>query len=257
MFFKSEIIKNELQVAEQYYRIRLKVSANFKSEPGQFVMLKIDNRFDPLLPRPFSISYAGEKYMEIIYKVVGRTTRILSNLKKGGKINILGPLGKGFIINEKINKHILIAGGYGVAPLLFLAYKFKKLKKDVIILIGAKNKNLLVCKNEFKKLGIVKVATDNGSYGYKGFVTDLLKNEIINYSDKSTFDVYACGPTAMLKRVIDIVSKQKIPAQVSLENIMGCGIGVCLSCVCKSRDGSYKLTCTDGPVFSSEDIQLE
>ena len=187
-------------------------------------------------------------------------TKLLCELKTGDNVNILGPLGRGFKIDKKTKKHILIAGGHGVAPILLLAYNLKKLKKEIIVLIGAKNKDLILCKNEFKELGaVVKISTEDGSSEHKGFVTDLLKKKG-SESFFSTSSVYVCGPMPMLKEVSGIVRKHKISAQLSLEGIMGCGIGVCLSCVCKSRktEGSdfYKLTCSDGPVFSSEDIVL-
>jgi len=259
MIIKLEILKNKLVIPD-HYRIKLKTpNKNFNVKPGQFVMLKVDNNLDPLLPRPFSICYTDDNCFEIIYKVVGKTTKILSGLKIGQSVNILGPLGNGFKIDKKIKKHILIGGGYGIAPLLFLTYELKKLKKEIIVLIGAKNKKAILCNDDFKKLAaIVKVATDDGSFGYNGFVTDLLKREL---KEKVSCSIYGCGPNYMLKEISKIIDKHqflnpklKILTQISLENIVGCGIGVCLSCVCKGKDGKYKLTCIDGPVFDCKDI---
>jgi dihydroorotate dehydrogenase electron transfer subunit len=260
--YKSEIIKNELIITD-HYRISLKLPVDrFNVQPGQFVMLKADNRIDPLLPRPFSVFYANENIIEIIYKVVGKTTRILSDLKKGDYVNILGPLGNGFklLLKTDNRKPVLVGGGHGIAPLLFLCSKltqakacdYKIPKQKIIVLIGARDRELILCKDEFEKLGaMVQIATDNGSYGHKGLVTELLENELVK---NKNMVVYACGPNKMLKRVSEIAEKHKVRAQVSLENIMGCGIGACLSCVCKDKYGKHKLVCSDGPVFDSRTL---
>jgi len=223
-----------------------------KVDPGQFVNVRISQDSDPLLRRPFSIHGVRGSSIKILYEVVGRATRILSEKKAGEYLDIIGPLGKGFsIINSRIS--IIVAGGMGVAPLVFLAEKIKKGKS--LVLIGAKTKGQILCEKDFGGLGCeVKISTDDGSQGFRGKVTGLLEKILIctQYPVRSTI-IYACGPRPMLKEIIRISKKCKLPAQVSLEEHMACGIGACLGCVVETSEG-LKRVCKDGPVFKAEEI---
>ena len=223
-----------------------------KAGPGQFVNVKISQDADPLLRRPFSIHGVRGSSIKILYEVVGLATGILSEKKAGEYLDIIGPLGEGFsIINSRIS--IIVAGGMGVAPLVFLAEKIKKGK--TLVLIGAKTKNQILCKKDFRSLGCeVKISTDDGSKGFQGKVTELL--EQILHARQYALDsisLYACGPRPMLKAISRICGEYHIAAQISLEEHMACGFGACLGCVVNTKEG-FQRVCKEGPVFSADQI---
>ena len=235
--------------------------------PGQFVHLRCQNSAEPLLRRPFSFHRLSRNNFEILYRVVGRGTNLLAKRRKGDKIDVLGPLGNGFTATRP--KIILVAGGMGVAPLLALAEKLADRKK-IVVLLGAKTKGSVSCAGDFKKLGVkLQIATDDGSQGYKGLVTDLLKKVLHNtqyacLSARLTAKpwarqairntIYACGPKAMLKEIAHIGRRFHISAYASLEEDMACGVGACLGCAVKTTAG-YKRVCKDGPVFNLQEIK--
>ncbi len=234
--------------------------------PGQFVNIKVNSCQEPLLRRPFSIHRVSGSNIEILYEVLGKGTQILAQRKAGEYLDIIGPLGNGFdlrfAISEK-RKAILVAGGIGVAPLLFLAEQLIKRNtqyaiRNTLVLIGAKRKNQVLCEQEFKKLGCeVKIATDDGSGGFKGRVTDLLLSILrANGLTGKQATIYACGPRPMLKEIANISQKYNIPAQISLEEHMACGIGACLGCVVNTKNG-YQRVCKEGPVFAADKIVWE
>lgn len=221
--------------------------------PGQFINIKINPGCQPLLRRPLSIHRVDAANIEILYEVVGPSTELLAKKKSGEWIDVIGPLGNGF--NLRPNTHhpapILVAGGMGVAPLVFLAEKLTKRK--ILVLIGAKNKSGILCAKEFKDLGCdVKIATEDGSQGFKGYVTELL-NHILSTLDHQQSTIYACGPKLMLKAVSQVSIRHKIPGQISLEEHMACGLGACLGCVVRTKDG-FKRACKEGPVFKADEI---
>jgi dihydroorotate dehydrogenase electron transfer subunit len=223
-----------------------------KAYPGQFVNVKISPDSDPLLRRPFSIHKVKGSSIKILYEVVGLATRILSEKKAGEYLDIIGPLGKGFsIINSRIS--ILVAGGMGVAPLVFLAEKIKKGK--TLVLIGAKTKGQILCEKDFRGLGYeVKIATDDGTKGFRGYASELLEKILRNNkTTKQRTTIYACGPRPMLKAITQISKTYKIPAQISLEEHMACGFGACLGCVVNTKDG-FQRVCKEGPVFAADQI---
>ncbi|MDD5423421.1 MAG: dihydroorotate dehydrogenase electron transfer subunit, partial [Candidatus Omnitrophica bacterium] len=173
----------------------------------------------------------------------------------GEYLNVIGPLGNGFDICGT-KPAILVAGGVGAAPLLALAEKLRAQNIEVNVLIGASKKSHVLCEREFKKLGCkVSVSTDDGSAGRKGFVTDLLSILLTTYNLSLT-TIYACGPNAMLKEVARIAGKRGVPCQVSLEERMACGVGVCLGCPVKIKNSKfvYKMVCKDGPIFDAKEI---
>ncbi len=282
---RCKILSN-YHLSSLYYKIS--ISSNYIAKiakPGQFVHIKCSDNNTPLLRRPFSIhSVSKEKNtLKILYEVLGKGTEFLSEKKAGDFLDVIGPLGNGFnyqlsrmqlpkgvtlrdpevtprqlLHSGPITSHqspVLVAGGMGVAPLLFLA---KELTTHysllTTVLIGARTKDLILCKDEFKKLGCdVKIATDDGSLGFKGKVTDLLKSLLSVAMCNLPFAIFACGPSAMLKEVSKIAKQHRINCQVSLEEIIACGVGVCLGCAVSTK-GGYKLVCKDGPVFNADEI---
>ena len=231
-----------------------------KALPGQFVTVKLSQNYELLLRRPFSIHRAQGKTIEILYEVVGRGSKILSQKKPGEALDIIGPLGSGFSYHLLLAAYrlpILICGGMGVAPMFFLAEQIISdyPKFDIEVLIGAKTAKQILCENEFKKLGCsVTISTNDGSKGFKGRVTKLLENILSDRlieEERPMF--YACGPRPMLREVSRLSKEYKIPAQISLEEHMACGIGACFGCAVETREG-FKRACREGPVFNAAEI---
>ena len=216
--------------------------------PGMFVQLHID-RDGLLLRRPLSLADVDTRYgtLAFIYRIVGRGTAALSRYREEETINCMGPLGHGFSLEAK--RPLLVGGGMGIAPLLFLAKKFSQ-RADV--LIGGRNQEEMFWPKLFH--GYVRnifIATDDGSLGQKGFTTDLLPNLVEN----SMYDtIFVCGPEVMMHKVYDYAASKKLPCQVSLEKHMACGLGACLSCTCEGMDGKRRKVCQDGPVFWAEEV---
>ena len=234
------------------------------AKPGQFVMVEVDKNLTPLLRRPMSIHSVKKDKIEILYEVLGQGTQILAQKKPGEYLNLIGPVGNGVEITKADNKSsILVAGGMGVAPLFFLAEKLVHSQQPIVnskirVLIGAKTKNRILCEKEFKRLGCdVKIATDDGSRGFKGPVTELLEQTLSSANSKISH-ICACGPRPMLKPVAYIASKYNIEASASFEAHMACGIGACMGCVIQIKDATiynkegfvYQRVCKDGPVFA-------
>ncbi|HHF52193.1 MAG: dihydroorotate dehydrogenase electron transfer subunit [Candidatus Aminicenantes bacterium] len=228
-----------------------------KSKPGQFLMVKITDNPYPLLRRPFSIHARNKHNIEIFFQNTGVGTSMLSQKQRGDKIEILGPLGNGFHIGERSEskKASLIGGGRGAAPLYFLACELVKKNINVTVFYGGKSSEDLPIASKFKKENIRTLcSTEDGSSGFKGLVTDLLETEL--KTDTPSL-IYACGPEGMLKSLSKISKKHQIPAELSLESIMGCGFGACWGCVKKIKKGNtaeWHKVCEDGPVFSAGDI---
>jgi len=254
-------IVSHAEINRGYFRIALGNSriSSF-ARPGQFVMVNVNAGDAPLLRRPLGIHSVKKKIIEILYEVVGAGTQILSRKKPGGSLDIIGPLGNGFDLSAVgcQSSPVLVAGGIGVAPLLFLAERLVDSPQSVVhsrplVLIGGSNKDKILCAKEFEKIGcFVAIATDNGSKGFKGKVTDLLKH-LLSTMDYRLSIIYACGPEPMLKKVSGLAKQYGIPAQVSLEAHMACGFGACLGCAVDTVKG-YKRVCKDGPVFTAEEV---
>ncbi len=228
-------------------------------KPGQFIHVRCSDSFEPLLRRPFSLHRKNGGRIEILYKVVGSGTEILSRRQSGEAVDVLGPLGNGFApklstLNSQLST-ILVAGGMGVAPLVALAQELSKKKTQKLrVLIGACSKSRILCEEEFRALGAeVSISTEDGSKGAKGLITDRL-NFLLSTLNSQLSTIYACGPNAMLKALSRIANAKRIPCQVSLEERMACGVGACLGCPVKVKAGEYKMVCKDGPVFDAEEI---
>lgn len=221
-----------------------------KAMPGQFLHIKVAQGLDPLLRRPISISriYREKGCMSLIYQVIGKGTKQMAELKAGDLIDVMGPFGNGFPIFEG-KKCAVIGGGMGVAPLLELAYSLKCC--DAYLGFRCSTFKLEEYKEACSRL---QVATEDGSTGSKGYVTDLIDN-IKKYDI-----VYTCGPKLMMKKVKELCESNSVRCYVSVEERMGCGIGACLVCACKIKDGDlwhYKKVCTDGPVFEAGEVDFD
>jgi len=227
------------------------------AQPGQFLMVRISSQSHPLLRRPFSIHSAEGNITEIFFKECGFGTRLLSQKKIGDKIDVFGPLGKGFDLNKDLSrkKIALVGGGRGVAPLYFLARRLKDLSADITLYYGGKTADELPLKKKFKQISFkIFCSTDDGSFEYKGLVTELLER---NITQKPPDFIFACGPDAMMEKTAEIAGRKGIPAQFSLESLMGCGFGVCWGCVKKIKNGNHPAwikICEEGPVFPRESI---
>ncbi len=221
-----------------------------QSSPGQFLHAKICST---ILRRPFSIHNIKGKDVHVLFKVRGKGTEILSRYKKGNVLDVIGPLGNGFNLKTSSSKttDILVAGGIGVAPLMFLA---QKLKGERVALLGVRTKNEIVCEQEFKKLGYkIGIATDDGSKGMKATAIELLRKTLVRSRGTKT-NIYACGPEAMLYGINKVIDHYpNLECQVSFEQFMGCGLGICCGCTIETIHG-YKKVCKDGPVFNIRDV---
>jgi len=251
--FYAEISKN-LKIAPGIFHLKLKVNSNFRAIPGQFIMLKVNETNIPVLRRPFAILDQGKNSIDILYRVVGEGTEILSKKSVGDVLKMMGPLGNGFSITK--GNAVIIAGGIGIASVYYL---IKKLKGKGVVYFGAKTKNELVLTREIISAGAsLQLSTEDGSAGARGMVTDILDEKIVMKSDV----IYACGPVAMLKEVARLARRFNKLAYVSLEARMACGFGVCLGCVVPVKnsggeEGEYMRVCYDGPVFDAEKINWE
>ena len=221
-----------------------------EAKPGQFVMIKARPGPDPLLRRPFSIcATRGDGLVLILYQVVGKGTAFMSKIREGEYLSVLGPLGTGFDLPGTGQEPVLVAGGIGIAPLIFLAEGIQA--EDLTFVAGYGSANQIP---DFEEIGLsgdkITIATDDGSKGHKGPVTDLLESHLAEA--KNDLLVYACGPFPMLKRVAELTLDRGIPSQISLETAMACGLGACQGCAVKAASGQnrvYHQVCHDGPVF--------
>ena len=265
MFQLSSQVLFNRQLSPGYYKIGLTCSEHYAmAKAGQFIMLRVGQDSQPLLRRPYSIhnliiSNGPVEGFEVLYKVVGRGTAALSRQQPGDRVDILGPLGTGFIISSQARRIYFAAGGVGVAPLVFLAYQLHRRHIDLSdcrAFIGGRSKADLLCQDDFSDLGIgVLTTTDDGSAGDQCLVTHPLESIVERMKPDL---IVACGPTDMLSCIIGITEKYDIPCQVSIETMMACGMGACLGCAIegRGRPDRYLHACLDGPVFDAAELKL-
>ena len=220
-------------------------------KPGQFVQVKIDGSPGTFLRRPLSIhdvNYSQNTF-RLLVQIAGKGTEALSRLRNGDPVNLIYPLGNSFSLPSKGERILLTGGGCGVAPLLFLGKYLKSNGFVPDILLGFRSSERVIEYDEYSGLGKVFLTTEDGSLGIKGFITD---HPILS---SNRYDViYCCGPDPMMKAVARYCKEQNIRCEVSLENLMGCGIGACLCCIVDTVNGNV-CTCTDGPVFNINDLK--
>jgi dihydroorotate dehydrogenase electron transfer subunit len=247
--------------------------------PGQFAMVRLLGRSDVLLRRPMSIfdvqssgpgtggtSRQAPRTIQLLYKIVGRGTRVMAELRPGEKVGLLAPLGHGFFEEEYLpraheaDEILHVAGGIGIAALLLPAKRLAEAGFKQRLFFGARTKNDLVGVAEFKPLvRAMLLATENGSAGYRGYVTRPLEEYLTKHTNKK-FLLMACGPGAMLRATAALAKRFRHPSLVSMENRMGCGLGVCLGCSIRvhgTGHEAYQRVCTEGPVFWSEKVVWE
>ena len=252
---KAELVRNE-QLAADIHRLTLKAPDIAEaSRPGQFVMVRPAEGMDPLLRRPFSVHQVSDgSQLQILIKVIGRGTRAVANMETGREIDIIGPLGRSFACGSG-GFHLLVGGGIGTAPLLFLAKRLlrKNEANSIRVLLGARNADEIArVADDFRSLGLaVAVATEDGSLGKHGLVTGLMADLELGEAAM----VYGCGPYPMLKAVTGICREHGWGCQVSMETIMACGLAACLGCAVMRADlNGYVHVCKDGPVFAMGEV---
>lgn len=287
----TRILENKQLIGDFYVLKLVAPDVVEHARPGQFINILISNETDPLLRRPFSIYDADKKTgeLKILYCVKGKGTNILKKIAKGETLSITGPHGNGFHVHDKHNNILLVGGGFGTAPLSYLAKENKD--KNVYVAIGGRTKDLILCEDDFENHGAkVFVTTDDGSYGEQGIVTKAVEQIIKDASSQNVIlsskneesrknkkgflssdlddkldsgqarmtgeginEIFTCGPLPMMKAVSKISEKNNIPCQVSMEERMACGVGACYGCVCGTKEG-YKTVCANGPVFQANEI---
>jgi dihydroorotate dehydrogenase electron transfer subunit len=264
---ETGIIISNREIFKDHFLMILKVPASFRgSTPGQFVMLRREEGDLPFLGRPFSIhslySINGETVMEILYRISGRGTALIARLKADDSVKVLGPLGRGFDLPRGKKQIVLVAGGMGIAPLLYLAESLLRERPDepveTVLYFGAQSSHYFCGLDRLKRLcSSLKLSTDDGTAGYHGPVTDLVAGDAASF-ERDDSVLFACGPYGMMKETARIAGELSIPCQVSLEEKMACGIGACLGCAVRAggenRSRGFMRVCKEGPVFDSREI---
>jgi len=254
---KCLIIEN-IPIVNDIYKLRFKSpDIALNSLPGQFLQIRITENLDPFLRRPFSISRVDKKHgiIDILYKVVGQGTELMTYYKKNDLVDIVGPLGNSFIIDGDFQEALIVAGGIGCAPVFYLIDELIKKDKKIKFIFGSKNRKQVIDFNEYGNKVDVSICTEDGSCGTKGLVTDIILNEISNVSH--SLQGFACGPNSMYKKIQALFSEStSVPWQVSMESRMACGTGVCQGCAIKMKTNVNKLVCSDGPVFDLKEIEF-
>jgi len=252
-----QIVSNERDT-DSYFRLVLRAPQIAPLiQPGQFSHVRVPTIKDALLRRPFSIFQVEDDTFSILYKTVGKGTEALSRMGTGEELSVIAPLGHGFTMPKRGGETpLLVAGGYGMAAMYLLA---QRSPQRGIVFVGGRRRVDILCEKEFHALGwAVRVTTEDGSHGEKGLVTKPLQAELKRHAKGRK--LFACGPTGMLRAVGKIAEDFNVPAELSMDEHMCCGVGVCLTCVIpvKTSDGwEYQRTCTEGPVFDARKILWE
>lgn len=260
----GEIVRRRIISAETFLLdLSLPVDDSFRIAPGQFFMIKTGPGYDPLLRRPFSVFSLGRmmdgmhRRISILFRAVGRGTDLMATWSCGHAVDMVGPLGRGYTVPEGLRSVALIAGGLGIASLFALAEWIlqRRRRPEVWVYLGGKSKRQILAKATLERMGArVRVTTDDGSMGTQGLVSDRWESLAHRLAEHGKSAVYACGPLEMLAAVARITAELSLPCQVSLEARMACGMGSCLGCAVRTKDGGYKMVCKDGPVFDARQI---
>jgi dihydroorotate dehydrogenase electron transfer subunit len=263
-----------VQLADRTFRIRLDLpDIATRIRPGQFVMLRLPNKLDPLLGRPFALydtvlDRSGNPFaVDVVYLVVGKMTGLLAQVESGDLIEVWGPLGNGFLDLGQQRQVTLVAGGIGQTPFLAYVRDFlgargyggespRRKAERVSFYYGVRSANLAACVEDFRSAGVeVHLATDDGSVGFHGYVTQLLEE-----NERIEGPLVGCGPEAMLHALAKLAAEWGVPCHVSLEMPMACGFGACFSCVTKVKIAGgwdYRRVCVDGPVFDAANLKWD
>jgi dihydroorotate dehydrogenase electron transfer subunit len=252
-----QILANERDT-DRYFRLTVRAPQIAPQvQPGQFVHVRIPPLREALLRRPFSIFRATTDTFSILYKSVGKGTEVLAGMRPGETLDVIGPLGHGFTVPPPGGETpLLVAGGYGMAALYLLA---ERSPQRGVVFVGGRRRLDILCERDFQALGWeVRATTEDGSHGEKGLVTEPLLAELRRGT--AGRKLFACGPTPMLRAVGRIAEDLAVPAELSMDEHMCCGVGVCLTCVIPVKSGAgweYQRTCTEGPVFDSRAVVWE
>jgi dihydroorotate dehydrogenase electron transfer subunit len=239
----AKILINE-EITSGIYKMTIETKIDYKIKPGQFYMLKCWQT-EPVLWRPISISEIREDRLDFLYAVAGRGTEMLSALKTGQELEVMGPLGNGFQVEGLKGKVALVSGGIGVAPMVELSKKLGDVEVD---LYAGFRSGIYAVESIRPRVSNVYITTEDGSFGHKGYVTEIF--------DAAKYDlVLCCGPEVMMEKVLKQCKEAGTEIYVSMEKHMACGVGACLVCTCKTKEGN-KRTCKEGPVFNGADLVI-
>jgi dihydroorotate dehydrogenase electron transfer subunit len=238
---------------EDYYFFELKSEEALEPvHPGQFIQLRVSDSSLTFLRRPFSIHDVDyeKNTLQLLVKIIGPATRSMAKMAKGSVLSIIYPLGNGFPLYS--NKRALLAGGgYGIAPLYHLGKELIARKSSCDFIFGAKSSRDLILKEKFRALSSLGICTEDGSEGFPGLITE---NPVFEQVEKHYDVVYTCGPEPMMKAIAAIAEEKGVECQLSLDNLMGCGFGVCLCCITPTHKGN-EVVCVTGPVFNSKELK--
>ncbi len=258
---EAVVSQHEL-VGTDLWRLALSVPGwtGKEPEPGQFIMLRASEGSEPLLARPFGVAGFDQDresaVFEIIYRVVGRGTRLMAGWALERKVSFLGPLGRGFALPPEGTRSVLVAGGVGLPPLLAIARRMAALKRahEVTLLYGESSRDRLLHLESRVFPGVQTLTcTEDGSCGTAGLVTDLLAPRL----EETGISLFVCGPNPMMKAVHEMIADRELPAQYSLEARMACGFGVCTGCAVMTAGDGYVRVCREGPVFEGKELTEE
>ena len=251
MFITNSPVEEIIEINPQIYLLKV-LSPELTSliKPGQFLNIRVTNRTAPLLRRPFSVCDVVSDHLYLMFNVMGEGTSMLAHKQIGSDLDILGPLGNGFNLDGNYNTAVVVAGGLGAAPFPFVTRMLNG-KRNILSFVGGRSMHDVITYN----LKNVKIASDDGSVGFKGNVVQLLEQNLETLKNDK-IKVFACGPNAMLRALKEFCLKHNFDCEVSTECAMACGFGICQGCPIESTEQSdkYLLVCKDGPVFNIKDV---
>lgn len=253
MFISNSPVEEIIEINPQIYLLKV-LSSELTSliKPGQFLNIRVTNRTAPLLRRPFSVCDVVGDHLYLMFNVMGEGTSMLAHKQIGSDLDILGPLGNGFNLDGNYNTAVIVAGGLGAAPFPFVTRMLNG-KRNILSFVGGRSKHDVISYN----LKNVKIASDDGSVGFKGNVVQLLEQNLETLKNDK-IKVFACGPNAMLRALKEFCLKHNFDCEVSTECAMACGFGICQGCPIEStiQSDKYLLVCKDGPVFNIKDVVI-
>ncbi len=258
MVFHEQIARMDQLSADVWRMVLASERLATGAKPGQFLNIRCGDSLEAYLRRPISVCdvHPGDNTVDIVFQVKGAGTERLARLRAGDTADVMGPLGSSFQPVAPGGRMVVVGGGIGTFPLLYLLRSMPDVERTA--LLGFRNRDAVVLEDAFAgQCEHLEIATDDGSYGTHGFVTSLLARRL---EQGPVNGVYVCGPMPMMKAAVDLCVARDVPVQVSMEQRMGCGVGACLVCACKKKQGEseiYTHVCKEGPVFNGRDIVFE